>query len=83
MLGTSYQVGSALGLAVLTVVGASHGADEIGNVAALTDGYSAQFVGAAVVAVAGAVAAALLIRSPRQADAPPDEVAEERELVAA
>lgn len=62
IVNTSYQVGSALGLAVMTAVAAAAGADRLGDPAALTEGYSAAFVGAAVVAAAGALAAGLLLR---------------------
>lgn len=62
IVNTSYQVGSALGLAVMTAVAAGAGADRLGDTAALTDGYSAAFVGAAVVAAVGALAAATLLR---------------------
>jgi EmrB/QacA subfamily drug resistance transporter len=65
IVNTSYQVGSALGLAVMTAVATSAGADELGDVASLTDGYSAAFLGAAGIAVAGAVLAAVLLRVPR------------------
>jgi hypothetical protein len=34
------QVGSALGLAAVTAVATSQGAAEVGNAAALTDGYT-------------------------------------------
>ena len=47
IVNTSYQVGSALGLAVMTAIATSQGADQLGNVASLTDGYSAAFLGAA------------------------------------
>jgi hypothetical protein len=62
IVNTSYQVGSALGLAVMTAVAAGAGADRLGDAVALTDGYSAAFIGAAVVAVVGALAAAALLR---------------------
>ena len=65
IVNTSYQVGSALGLAVMTAVATSQGADKLGDVAALTDGYSAAFLGAAGVALAGALLAALLLRVPK------------------
>jgi MFS family permease len=65
IVNTSYQVGSALGLAVMTAVATSQGADQLGNLTALTDGYSAAFIGAAAVAAAGALAAALLLRVPK------------------
>ena len=85
IVNTSYQVGSALGLAAMTALATSQGADGIGDVGALTDGYSAAFLGAAGVAVVGAVLAALLLRTP---PAPAEaeqtgEPVEERELVAA
>ena len=62
IVNTSYQVGSALGLAVMTAVASGAGADRLGDAAALTHGYAAAFVGAAVVAVAGALAAGALLR---------------------
>ncbi|MGC1210296.1 MAG: MFS transporter [Micromonospora sp.] len=77
IVNTSYQVGSALGLAAMTAVAASAGADHLGDLPALTDGYSAAFVGAAVIAAVGAVVAAitLRIRARRPADAAPSEPA--------
>jgi EmrB/QacA subfamily drug resistance transporter len=62
LVNTSYQVGSALGLAAMTVVAAAFGADQVGDAAALTDGFSAGFIGAAGIALAGAVIAALTLR---------------------
>ena len=62
IVNTSYQVGSALGLAVMTAVASSHGADQIANTVRLTDGYSAAFIGAAVIAAAGAVLASVTLR---------------------
>ena len=62
IVNTSYQVGSALGLAVMTAVASSHGADQVANTVRLTDGYSAAFIGAAVVAAAGAVLASVTLR---------------------
>ena len=86
ILGTSYQVGAALGLAVLTAIGTGHGADELGNVARLTNGFQAEFIGAAGIAIAGALAALAFVRlhSPGPAQKPPaeEEIAEEQELVA-
>jgi hypothetical protein len=78
-----YQVGSALGLAAMTALGAAHGADQLGDVAALTDGYSAAFLGAAGLAAVGGLLAAVTLRRPRSAS---DEAAAEQhddELVAA
>lgn len=66
IVNTSYQVGSALGLAVMTAVAAANGADQIGDAVALTEGYSAALVGAAVLAIVGVVAAAMLIKVPRE-----------------
>jgi EmrB/QacA subfamily drug resistance transporter len=84
IVNTSYQVGSALGLAAMTAIATSTGADRLGELGALTEGYSAAFIGAAAVAVVGALAAAVLLRFPktRAADGLPAEDAE-RELVAA
>jgi EmrB/QacA subfamily drug resistance transporter len=62
LVNTSYQVGSALGLAAMTVVAAAFGADHVGDAAALADGFSAGFIGAAGIALAGAVIAALTLR---------------------
>jgi EmrB/QacA subfamily drug resistance transporter len=64
IVNTSYQIGSALGLAVMTAVAAANGADKFGNPVALTEGYSVAFIGAAVVAVTGAAAAAAFLRQP-------------------
>ncbi|MGW3615008.1 MFS transporter [Micromonospora sp. NPDC005163] len=63
IVNTSYQVGSALGLAAMTAVAASYGADRVGDVSALTDGYSAAFAGAGVIALVGAVVAAVTLRT--------------------
>jgi len=54
IVNTSYQVGSALGLAAMTAVAAAYGADQLGDLAALTDGFSAAFLGAGLIALAGA-----------------------------
>src|SRR3712207_3239332 len=64
IVNTSYQVGSALGLALMTALATSQGADQLGNAAALTDGYAAAFLGAAGIALVGALAALSLIRIP-------------------
>jgi EmrB/QacA subfamily drug resistance transporter len=79
IVNTSYQVGSALGLAVMTVIATGQGADLLGNADALTDGYSAAFLGAAAIAVAAALLAAALLRTPRPpvtGAPPPDETRE-------
>jgi MFS family permease len=84
IVNTGYQVGSALGLAAMTALAASQGSDQLGSVGALTEGYSAAFAGAAGIAVAGALVAAVTLRRPRspEADKPEAEPAE-RELIAA
>src|SRR5829696_7772313 len=69
IVNTSYQVGSALGLAAMTAVATSQGANRIGDLGALTDGYSGAFLGAAGIAVAGALLAAALLRVPKPAAA--------------
>jgi uncharacterized membrane protein len=63
IVNTSYQIGSALGLALMTALAADRGAREIGNPAMLTDGFSAAFVGAGLIAVAGAAVALVTLRS--------------------
>jgi hypothetical protein len=69
IVNTAYQVGSAVGLAAMTALAASQGAGRLGDLEALTDGYSAAFLGAAGIALAGALAAAVLLRAPRAAAA--------------
>ncbi|NKR30607.1 MFS transporter [Rhodococcus hoagii] len=80
IVNTSYQVGSAIGLAAMTAIAAAYGADRIGDPVALTDGFSAAFLGAAVAALIGAVATALLFRSAAAESVPsdPDGVTVER-----
>jgi MFS family permease len=67
IVNTSYQVGSALGLAVMTAVAASFGATRLGDGVALTSGFSAAFLGAGVLALVGGLAAAATLRAPRAA----------------
>jgi MFS family permease len=81
IVNTGYQVGSALGLAAMTALAASHGAKELGNLGALTDGYSAAFLGAAVIAAAGGVLGFVTLRrtsAPSASDAAADEPVQER-----
>ena len=73
IVNTTYQVGSALGLAAMTAIATSQGADRLGDLTALTDGFSAAFVGAAVVALAGAALAAVTLRAPKPALVPQRE----------
>ncbi|GAA1599979.1 MFS transporter [Kribbella sancticallisti] len=74
IVNTSYQIGSALGLAAMTAVAAANGADRLGDVGSLTDGYSAAFIGAAVIAAAGAVLTAIWLRTQRAAEEAPAPV---------
>jgi hypothetical protein len=69
IVNTSYQVGSALGLAAMTALATAGGADQLGDLTALTDGYSTAFLGAAGVAAAGAVLATALLRTSNRATA--------------
>lgn len=73
IVNTTYQVGSALGLAALTALATSQGAGELGDLPALTEGFSAAFLGAAAVAAAGGLLTALLMRSGKSAAAGPVE----------
>jgi MFS family permease len=75
IVNTSYQIGSALGLAAMTVVAAGFGADQLGDRVALTDGFSAGFLGAAGIALAGAVIAAVTLRRAQPAVEAPESVA--------
>src|SRR3954463_12761580 len=70
LVNTSYQVGSALGLAVMTAVATSHGAKQLSNIAALTGGYGKAFLGAAAVAAAGAFIAAISLHTRPAASEP-------------
>ena len=76
IVNTSYQVGSALGLALMTALATSKGADQLGDVTALTDGYSAAFVGAASIALVGALATTALIRALKAAPSASSEAAD-------
>ncbi|MCU1678050.1 MAG: qacA 7 [Frankiales bacterium] len=65
VVNTAYQVGSALGLAAMTALAAANGGDQVGSAGRLTDGFSAAFLGAAVVAFAGAALAAATLHRRR------------------
>ncbi|MEO8095175.1 MAG: MFS transporter [Pseudolysinimonas sp.] len=70
LVSTSYQIGSALGLAAFAAVAAAITGDSTTAVA-LTTGYSAAFLGAAAVAIAGAVVATFAFRpAPSEAVGP-------------
>jgi hypothetical protein len=67
---------------VATAIATSQGADQLGNLTAPRDGYQAAFLGAAVIAAAGALLAAVLLRVPKAAAVAAEPV-EEQERVAA
>jgi EmrB/QacA subfamily drug resistance transporter len=83
IVNTAYQVGSALGLAAMTAVATAQGADQLANPSALTDGYSAAFLGAAGIAIVGALLAAVLLRIPKAAATDAGEASEEALTLAA
>lgn len=66
IVNTSYQIGSALGLAVVTAIAVPFGANELGDPEALTDGFSAAFTAAAAIALAGVVLALATVRSAKR-----------------
>ncbi|MFI0409561.1 MFS transporter [Actinomadura sp. 3N508] len=74
IVNTTYQVGSAIGLAAMTALATSQGADKLGDLPSLTDGFQAAFTGAAIVALAGA---ALAVLTHRTRPAPQPEKTEE------
>lgn len=63
IVNTSYQVGSAIGLALVSAVAAGFGASQLDNPAALTEGYSAAFISAGIIALIGAVLTLFLFRT--------------------
>ncbi|MEU9558274.1 MFS transporter [Streptomyces fumanus] len=63
IVNTTYQIGSALGLAALTALATSQGAGELGDLPALTDGFSAAFTAAAVIAAVGGLITLLTMRT--------------------
>ncbi|MET9393361.1 MFS transporter [Streptomyces sp. NPDC006624] len=77
IVNTTYQVGSALGLAALTALATSRGADRLGDLPALTDGFAAAFLAAAGIAAAGGVTTLVAMR--REKTAPADRPREEAE----
>ena len=68
IVNVSYQVGSAVGLAVMTAIAAVFGADQLGDLTELTNGFSAVFLGAAAIAVVGAAITAIVMRSTKVDD---------------
>jgi EmrB/QacA subfamily drug resistance transporter len=70
IVNTTYQIGSALGLAALTALATSQGAGKLGDLTALTGGFSAAFTAAAVIAAAGGLITLLVMRTEKAAAAP-------------
>ena len=66
LVSTSYQIGSALGLAVLTAIVYSISGQDASTVE-LTQGYSAAFLGAGILALVGAIVTAFAMTKPRAA----------------
>ncbi len=65
IVNTTYQVGSALGLATLTALATSQGAGRLGDLPALTDGFGAAFTAAAAIAAVGGVLTLVTMRPER------------------
>jgi MFS family permease len=65
LVNTSYQIGSALGLAAMTAFATAHGAADLDSPAALTHGFSMAFLGAAAIALVGAALAATTLHARR------------------
>lgn len=78
IVNTTYQVGSAIGLAVMTAIATSQGADRLGDLPGLTDGFQAAFIGAAAVALAGAGLALAMLRTPGAQGGAEEHVREEK-----
>ena len=78
LVNTTYQVGSAIGLAAMVAFASaktsSLAASGIATVEAANGGFSTAFIGASVIAFAAALVAATAVRS-RRASSPPSEVA--------
>lgn len=62
IVNTSYQVGSAVGLAVVSAIAAAFGAGQLGDPEALTEGYSAAFIAAGALALLGALLTMIFFR---------------------
>nr|WP_239528531.1 MFS transporter [Microbacterium esteraromaticum] len=62
IVNTSYQVGSAVGLAVVSAIAAAFGASRLGDPVALTQGYSAAFIAAGALALIGALLTMIFFR---------------------
>jgi EmrB/QacA subfamily drug resistance transporter len=72
VVNTSYQIGSAVGLAALTALGAAVTAGGT-DASALTNGYAAAFLGAGAIAVIGLVVSAVLLAGRRRSEASASE----------
>ena len=72
IVNVTYQVGSALGLGAMTAVAAA-ATGAFATPAALTEGFSAAFGGAALIAMAAAAIAAVTVRQPAPAVAQPEK----------
>jgi EmrB/QacA subfamily drug resistance transporter len=66
LVNTSYQIGSAIGLAALTMLSSVITAGA-GSVTEVTRGYAAAFIGAAIIAALGGVISTATLRSARRA----------------
>ena len=68
LINTTYQIGSALGLAAMVAVASSRTASRLGggteSIVALNSGFHAAFLGAAVIAALGALLAVVWVRQP-------------------
>ena len=67
----------------MTALASAQGADGLGDLASLTDGYSAAFLGAAGIAAAGAALAAAFLRTPKAHASATEQSTEARETVTA
>ncbi len=76
IVNTTYQVGSALGLAAITALSIAFGADQLGNPAELTDGFHAAFLRAGGVALVTGLIALATVRVPRAASEPAEPAPE-------
>ncbi|WP_158866023.1 MFS transporter [Leifsonia sp. AG29] len=69
LVSTSYQIGSAIGLAGFTALAVAVTGTET-DLAALTRGYSAAFLGAGLLALVAAIVSAIALRTPHRAQEP-------------
>ncbi|CAM5243440.1 MFS transporter [Streptomyces aurantiogriseus] len=79
IVNTTYQIGSALGLAALTALATSQGAGRLGDLPALTEGFSAAFTAAAVIAAVGGLITLLMMRTEKSAATAHQEQSERTE----